>query len=112
MLLSNPVTIVRTQNSTDLTFGEHCFYAGPGHKRFYLNDGQPDVLNAIKASREVSGRLTGTVRVTAIKGTTDWYSLRSMGRDGNKVTVYLRGSSLIVIDGESNNLATIWREHA
>lgn len=109
---STPFNETRTTSGTIVTPDEHFFFDGPGHERVLINDGQPDVLNAIRNSRRVSGRMPGLVKVTAIKGTNDWYSLRSIGSDGNKKTVYLTGTALLVVDGVSHDLATFYRENA
>jgi hypothetical protein len=109
---SFPFSETRTVSGTTLIPDSHFFFSGPGHERVLINDGQPDVLNAIRSSRTVSGRIFGNVKVVAIKGTNDWYSLRSVGRDGNKKTVYVTGATLIVVDGVETDLATLYRENA
>lgn len=104
-----PQSIVRVQSFRDVEPDEHFFFDGPGHLRVNVNDGQPDVLRAKRHSVSVSGRLTGVIRITAMKGAPGWFSLRSIGRASiNHVTVYVKGEALVVLDGDTWTVSELY----
>lgn len=106
--ITNVQHIIRVQNFRDVEPSEHFFFDGVGHERVNINDGQPDILNAKRSSATVSGRLTGIVRITPIKGAIDWYSLRSIGLGGRRHTVYVKGDALVVLDGETFSVSELY----
>lgn len=101
-------TEVRTVNAVNIEADSHFFFDGIGHVRAERNDGQPDVLNARRSSATVSGRVTGIVKMVNITGAPDWFSLRSIGSKGSGLTVYVKGESLVVIDGKETTVRDLF----
>lgn len=101
-------TEVRTVNAVNVEPVEHFFFHGVGLERVHHNDGQPQVLNARRSNATISGRMTGIVKMVRIAQAIDWYSLRSIGKAGNRHTVYVKGDTLVVLDGKSYTLRDLY----
>lgn len=100
----------RVTNGIKVTPDSHFFFDGVGRKRVHHNDGQPQVLRAFGNRHSISGRLTGTVKVTCIAQAPEWFSLRSVGRDGNRHTVYVQSNALVVVDGVETTVGALYAE--
>jgi hypothetical protein len=104
-MLANGIAgqVTRTHNYVDYTPTSHLFVDGIGHVRDSLNSGQPDVLNANRSGATVSGAVHGVARFTNIKGSPDWFSIRSIGA-GEPFTVYVKRGALVVMDGAEHKV--------
>lgn len=103
----------RTTSGINVTPERHFFFGGVGHPRRSLNDGQPQVLNArTRRGQSLSGQMLGTVKVTPIKQSLGWFSLREVGPNGKRRTVYVHASALVVVDGEEAALGTWYGRHS
>jgi hypothetical protein len=98
--ISNEFTVERVSRHRDVEAEKHFHVDGFGHQRVFLNDGQPDVLNATRVSSGVEASLKGVVRMTPIKGSINWFSLRELGPKSKKRTFYVKGDVSIVLDNE------------
>lgn len=105
-------TETRTVTGITVTPAQHFFFDGPGVRRVFHNDGQPQVLNARRTPGNISGRMHGTTKVVRIAQAQDWYSLRSIGKGGSKVTVYVKGSALVVVDGKEYTVRDFYSANA
>lgn len=98
-----PFTETRVTTGIKVETDENFFsYTGTGYNRadftvwYGINAGP---TNAPGRATKTDGVLPGTIKVTRVKGATDWYSVRSIGKDGNGRTVYLRGSARVGLIG-------------
>lgn len=102
-------TETRTTSGVLIHPASHFFFDGPGHRRANINDGRPQVLLAKRAPRNISGRIPGVVKVTAIAHAPGWFSLRSIGvKPSARLTVYVTAETTLVIDGVETTLGAVW----
>lgn len=105
-------TETRTVTGITVTPTSHVFFDGPGVGRVLHNDGQLQVLNARRNPGNISGRMHGTTKVVRIAQAQDWYSLRSIGKGGGKGTVYVKGGTLLVVDGKEYTVRDFYSNNA